>query len=112
MRKDRVKMEEIAGQQPLGLTARERAPRGVHLPGRRATAVGAQDPPPGGFTQLITQTEEFAVYSPISPPGILAREPGDHFTNLAVRRRAAWPVRVPPPACHQAPVPGQQRGRC
>src|SRR5262249_432275 len=42
--------------------------------GRRATAVAAQDPPHHRFTQLTSQTEDFAMYSPISPPGILARE--------------------------------------
>jgi hypothetical protein len=73
--------------------------------------VGAQDPPHGRFTQLITQTEDFTMYSPISPLGILARKSVDHFTDLAVWRRAAWPVRVPPPVYHQATVPGQHRGR-
>lgn len=72
--KDRVKMEEIAGQQPLGLTAQKRPPRGVHLPGSWTIPLGAQDPSHGRLTQLIAQTEEFAVHSPISPPGVLARE--------------------------------------
>jgi hypothetical protein len=45
------------------------------------------------------------------PLGLTARESGDHVADLAVRRRAAWLVWVAPPARHQAPVPGQQRGR-
>jgi hypothetical protein len=90
--KDRVKVEEIAGQQPLGLTAQKRPPRGVHLPRSWTIPLGAQNPSHGRLTQPIAQIEEFAVHAPISPPGVLARESGDYVADLAVRRRAAWLV--------------------
>jgi hypothetical protein len=109
--KDRVEVEEVASQQHIGLGTQECPPRGVHLPGRRATAVAAQDPPHGRCTQLTAQTEDFAMYSPISPLGILACESVDQLAGLLVRRWAAWLVRVPPPVGYQATVPGQQRGR-
>jgi hypothetical protein len=40
---DRVKVEEIAGQQALGLTAQKRPPRGVRLPGSWTIPLGTQD---------------------------------------------------------------------
>ena len=90
---------------------RKRQPGGVCLPGCRATAVGAQDAPHGRLAEPIAQTDEFVMYSAIPPPGVFSGEPGDEFADLLVRRRATWPVRVSPPAGHQATVPGQQRGR-
>lgn len=64
---DRVKVEEIAGQQPAGRTAQKCPPGRVQLPERGTVLTVAQDPPHGRLTKPVAQTEEFAVHSPISP---------------------------------------------
>ena len=49
----RVEMEEIAGQQPVGLGAQKGPPGSVRLPGCWAQPTGAQDPPHGRLPQPV-----------------------------------------------------------
>jgi hypothetical protein len=60
-------MEEVAGQQPLRLSARERSPGGVHRSGSRSAPPGVQDPLHGRCADAMTEPAEFAVDSAVSP---------------------------------------------
>lgn len=64
---NRVHMEEVAGQQPLRLSAQERSPGGVHVPRSRSAPPGAQDPLHGRCADAVTEPAEFAVDSAVSP---------------------------------------------
>jgi hypothetical protein len=83
--KDRVEVEKVAGQQPVGLAAQEHPPRGVRIPWRGTMPMVTQDPPDGRLTQAMAQTQEFAVHSPISPLRVLSREPVDQLADLLGR---------------------------
>jgi hypothetical protein len=71
---NRVHMEEVAGQQPLRLSARERSPGGVHRSGSRSAPPGVQDPLHGRCADAMTEPAEFAVDSAVSPGGVLPRQ--------------------------------------
>jgi hypothetical protein len=81
---DRVEVEEVAGQQPVGLSAEECLPRGVRISWRGAQPVGAQDPPDGRVAEPVAQAQQFAVDSAIPPPWVLSREPRNQLANLLV----------------------------
>jgi hypothetical protein len=84
VQEDRVEVEEVAGQQPVGRGAEERPPQGVRLSGCRANPVAAQDPPHGRLTDPVAQAEEFTVHAAISPPWVLSRESADQLADLAM----------------------------
>ena len=109
--KDRVDMEEIAGQQAIGLRAQERPPGGVHFPRSRAAPRGAQDPPHRRLADPVAEPAQFAVHPAVSPGRVFPRQPQHQVADLRAGPRPAWPVRVRPPVCDQLAVPGQQRPR-
>ena len=72
---DRVEVEQVAGQDRLGLRAEELRP-GRTGPSRRGIDPGrVQDLPDGGGADLVAESGEFAVDAPI-PPGRDSRWPG------------------------------------
>jgi hypothetical protein len=71
---DRVEVKEIAGQQPVGLGAKERSPGRVEASRWRADAVAAQNSTDGRLADAIAQPDELALYPPVSPPGALSRQ--------------------------------------
>ncbi len=104
-------MEEIAGQQAIGLSTQERPPGGIHAPRGRTAPPGAQDPPHRGLADLVTEPAQFAAHPAVSPGRVLPRKPQYQGADLRAGARPTWPVRVRPLACDQPTVPGQQRTR-
>ena len=105
-------MEKVAGQQSFGLGAEERTPGGVPLPWSRTVPPDAKDPPHGRLADPVPEPDQFAVHSPISPTGVLPRQPTHQVLDVSADPTAARPIRVPPRAFYQPTVPGQQRARC
>jgi len=104
-------MEEIAGQQAIGLRAQERPPGGVHVPRGRPAPAGAQDPPHRRLADSVTEPAQFTVHPAISPGWVLPGKPQYQVADVLASSRSAWLVRVCPFACDQPAVPGQQRPR-
>ena len=108
---NRVHMEEVAGQQPLRLSAQERPPGGVHGPRSRSAPPGAQDPPHRRCADAVTEPAQLAVHPAVSPGRVLPGQPQHQVTDLHAGPRTAWPTRIGPLASGQLAVPGQQRAR-
>src|SRR5258707_5715625 len=104
-------MEEIAGQQAIGLSTQERPPGGIQAPWGRTAPPGAQDPPHRGLADLVTEPAQFAAHPAVSPGRVLPRKPQYQGADLRAGARPAWPARARPLACDQPTVPGQQRTR-
>ena len=107
----RVHMEEIAGQQSVGLGTQELAPTGVGTPRRRTNPVGCQDPADRAGADPMTQTDQLTLDTAMPPARILRSEPQDQVPNLSRQWRASGPVRIRPVPGDQTAVPGQQRRR-
>jgi hypothetical protein len=69
------RLEEVTGQQGLGLGAQEIGPRGGTAFGRRVDPGLVQDLLDGGSGDLHPEHQQFAMHPAISPPGILADQP-------------------------------------
>ena len=108
---DRAGMEEIAGQQAIGLSTQERPPGGAHVPRGRPEPAGAQDPPDGRLADAVTGPAQLAVHPAVSPGRVLPRQPQYQAADLLAGPRPAWPARIRPPACDQPAMPGQHRPR-
>jgi hypothetical protein len=93
---DRVYVEEVAGQQAVGLGAEECPPGGVQMAGSRVVGMGPQDPPHGCCADAVTEPGEFPVHPAVSPGRVLLREPQHQVPDLPAGPRAPWPVRVDP----------------
>jgi hypothetical protein len=110
---DRVEVEQVAGQDCLGLRAEELrpgwsgAPRGGIDPGR------VQDLPDGGGADSVAKSGEFAVDAPIPPGRILGGQAQDQRADTGGdggSTRAG--VRGSPAAADQLSVPAQNCCRC
>ncbi|GAB2879347.1 hypothetical protein GCM10027074_54510 [Streptomyces deserti] len=107
-------LEEVAGEQCVGLAAQEVGP-GVALSlGRGRDAVLLQDLPDGGGGDLEAQGRELAVDPAVPPGGILAGEAQDQGADRADRGRAPAALRhagggMAP--LEQIAVPAQSRVR-
>jgi len=107
LEEDRVDMEEVAGQQPVRLSAQERPPGGVRVPRRWSAPPGAQDPPHGRLADLVTEPGQLAVHPAVPPCRVLSRQPQPQVTDLLAGSWPTWPARVRPLQFDQAAVPGQ-----
>src|ERR1019366_7827609 len=100
-------LEEVTGQQGVGLTAQEAGP-GQALPsGCGRDAVLVQDLPDGGGGDLDAEGREFAVDAPVSPGGVLAGQGQDESADRADGARA--PAALRPAGRGMAPL---IRSRC
>ena len=88
------RLEEVAGQQALGLGAQEIGPCGGTALGRRVDPGVMQDLPDGGSGDLYAEHQQLAVHPAVPPPGILADQSHHQDTNRAYGTR---PARVPGP---------------
>jgi hypothetical protein len=107
--KDRVHVEEVAGQQTVGLSAQECPPGGVQMAGSGPVAPGTQDPPHGRLAGVVTETSKFPVRPAVSPGRVLLRQPQYQVPDFPGGTGAPWPIRVGPRTCDQVAMPGQQR---
>src|SRR5271165_4899726 len=88
------RLEEVTGQQALGLGTQEIGPRGGTALGRRVDPGVVQDLPDGGSGDLYPEHQQLAVYPAIPPPGILADQPQHQDAD---RAHGARPTGVPGP---------------
>jgi len=105
------RLEEVTGQQGLGLGAQEIGPCGGAALGRRVDPGVVQDLPDGGSGDFYPEHQQLAVHPAIPlSPGILAGQPQHQDTN---RVHGARPARAPGPgllgvpACDQIAVPAE-----
>src|SRR5690349_9175313 len=82
-------LEEVAGQQALGLGAEEIGPRGGTAFGRRVDPGVVQDLPDGGSGDLYPEHQQLAVDTAIPPPGILADQSQHQDANRVHGARPA-----------------------
>lgn len=108
---DRVKVEEVAGPQPVSLSVQETSvktypPAGARVHARGCAGSAARSTCPAGSPGRRAHR----VLGDIPSAGCLG-QPEDQFADLSVHRRVTGPVRVALFAGDETPVPGQQRGR-
>jgi hypothetical protein len=102
--------EEVAGDDPSGLLAQERAPGGGRSPRRRVQSVAAQRRADRGRRNSNTKAQQLALDPLIAPARVLAGQANDQLLQLMVEwRLACSAVRVGPRARDEAAVPAQQR---
>src|SRR3954470_17825940 len=58
---DGVEVEEVGGQQPVGLGTQELPPTGVHTAGRRPGSGAGEDPADGASADPVAEAEQFAL---------------------------------------------------
>jgi len=109
---DRVEVEQVAGQDAVGLGVEELRPGGTGSPWRGIDARGVEDGPHGGGADRVAESGEFAVHAAISPGGILGRQAHDQRADTGGDGRSACPdgLAGPSPA-DEVPVPAQDGGR-
>ena len=74
---DRVDVEQVAGEDRLGLRSEELRPGRSGPPRRGVDAGGVQDLPDGGGADLVAEAGEFAVDASVPPVGILGGQADD-----------------------------------
>ena len=87
---DRVDVEEIAGQQPVGLSSEKCPPGGIGAMGCGADAVAAQVAAEGGLADPVAESGEFAVDPAVSPSWVFLCE----RAGAPVRGSGCWQVEV------------------
>jgi len=108
------RLDEVDGQQCLGLTAEEVGPGAGRSVGCGIDALGLEDLPHRRGCDLDCEGGEFAVDTPVSPGRVFADQAQDQSANGAHRRWTSGPfpfrdVRVL--LFHQVAVPAQDRVR-
>jgi hypothetical protein len=107
---DRVDDEEVAGDDPGGLLAKERSPSCRSPPWRWIQSVAAQRGADRGRRDLHAKLLELAFDALVAPARILLGEADDELLDAVVERRSPLSMtRVGPGACNEAAVPAQQR---
>jgi hypothetical protein len=71
---DRVEVEQVAGQDRVGLGPQKLRPGGSGLSWRRVDSVGLEDLPHGGGADLVAEACEFAVHASVSLGRVLGRQ--------------------------------------
>ena len=94
VQRDRVAMEQVAGQDRLGLRVEELGPGRPAPPRRRLDARRVENPPHCGGADLVAESDEFPVHPPIPQVGfwvarrtVRARTPGGWRVGLPARAR-------------------------
>src|SRR2546421_3679371 len=72
---NRVQVEEVDGQQTLGLAAEEGSPAGVLLAGRRAHPAAGQDSADGAGPDPVAEPLQFTLDSEVAPARVFAGQP-------------------------------------
>jgi hypothetical protein len=73
---DRVEVEEVAGEDRVGLGPQELGPGWSGPSGRGVDAGVVQDDPDGGGSDPVAEADEFAVEASVSPSGVTTRRAG------------------------------------
>jgi hypothetical protein len=107
---DRVEVEQVAGQDRVGLGPQKLRPGGSGPSWRRVDSVGLEDLPHGGGADLVAEACEFAVHASVSPGRVLGCQAHRQRPQPGWDRRAAGPAIAGGPAAgHESPVPAQDR---
>ena len=108
---DRVRVEQVAGQDALGLRLQELRP-GRSGPAWCGVDPGAmEDLPDGGGTDPVTESGEFAMDASIAPGRVLGSQAYDQGTHICGDGRSAGPgVLAGPAVGDELAVPAQDRG--
>jgi hypothetical protein len=98
---------------PPGLRGQELFPRRTRAAGRGIDPCVVQDLPYRGGSDLVAEPDELALHPPVSPRRIVLGHADYELADRSRRGRPSGPptARVIPLACHQAPVPDQERRR-
>jgi hypothetical protein len=105
-------VEEVDREHAGGLGAQELPPAGVGVPERRRwNPVALEDPTDRRGADSMTEFEQFALHSPVTPSRVLRRHLHDQCRDGVVDRRASGLVRVHPLVVYQAAMPAQNRVR-
>ena len=78
---DGVEVEQVAGEDRVGLRPQELGPGRSGPPWRRVDPGVMQDGPDGGGADLVAEAGEFAVDASISPAGVLGGQAEDQGTE-------------------------------
>jgi hypothetical protein len=84
----RVDVEEVAGQDPLGLRGQELPPAQARAAWRRVDARPLEQQPHGAWRELVTKPCQFAMDAPVAPGRVLSRDPQDQLPQLRRYRRS------------------------
>jgi hypothetical protein len=108
---DRVEVEQVAGQDAVGLGVEELRP-GRPGPARCGVdARGVEDGPYGGGADDVAESGEFAVDAPVAPSRILGGQAHDQGTDTSGNRGSARRgARGGPAAADEVAVPAQDGG--
>jgi hypothetical protein len=68
-----------------------------------------QDPANRAFADPVPEDDEFSLDAPMTPAGVLPRQPKDQVADLVGDSRAPRSGRVGPMPFDQTAVPGQER---
>jgi hypothetical protein len=110
--RDRVEVEQIAGEDRLGLRMKELRPGRSGSPRRRVDSGGVQDSPHGGGADLVAETGELAMDAAIPPRRILGSQAHDQGAQAGGDGRSTGPDGLGGPAAgDQLAVPAQDGGR-
>ena len=109
---DGVDVDQVAGENAVGLRAEELRPGRTCSSRRGIDARRGEDLPHGGGADLIAEPDEFAVDAAIPPVGILGSEAHDQRTDTGGDSGSANACRRGgPAAADELMVPAQDRGR-
>ena len=95
---DRVEVEQVAGEDRLGLRSEELRPGRSGPPRRGVDAGGVQDFPDGGGADLVAEAGEFAVDAPVPPGGVLGGQAHDQGAEAGGDGRSTGPDGLGGPA--------------
>ena len=105
---DRVDVEEVDRQQPVGLGTQERSLTGVHRSRCRTEPPGGENAADRARANVMAQPHQLALDPPVPPPRVVVCQPSDQAADLVVDRWPAGLARVGPATVQQPPVPSQQ----
>jgi hypothetical protein len=107
-----LSMEEVAGQDPLGLGGQELLPGQAGAARCRVDTASFEEQPHRARCDLVSKPGKFTMDAAVAPRRVLRCHPQDQATQLWHRRGpTGLAVRVRPAAFDQGPMPAQQRLR-
>ena len=107
---DRVDVEEVGGDNALGLGGEELGPGWALSPGCRWESVASQDPSHARLRHTDAELPQFSDDAEVAPAGVLLSEATDQRDGLLGQGPTTWSsVGVRPVLLHQRTVPCQDR---
>ncbi|MGH3435459.1 MAG: hypothetical protein ACRDRN_03225 [Sciscionella sp.] len=108
-----VDVEEVGGQDAVGLGGKELSPGGPAAARCGIDTGSLEDQPHGAGRKVVAEPGEFAVNPSVSPGRVLRSQAQHQPAQLRCRGPAAGaaPWGLGPAPCHQVPVPAHDRGR-